>query len=155
LEENKHEERPWNEPKKLKVLELNLVLEISILDFKVLAKRRILLDIRSDVEFRECALQKSIHMNFDKDHNIDTFINYLECVGRTSFSLENIIMEDNALGRHYKELYKDINMIIIVDNYGSSDTKLVIQMLIEQGIKHLCILKGGIQAAKLDAKEKL
>lgn len=94
-------------------------------------------------------------MNFDKDHNIDTFINYLECVGRTSFSLENIIMEDNALGRHYKELYKDINMIIIVDNYGSSDTKLVIQMLIEQGIKHLCILKGGIQAAKLDAKEKL
>ncbi|CAD8180656.1 unnamed protein product [Paramecium pentaurelia] len=140
-EENEYlQERPWEHPLTFKQLQEQLTFSISIHDFQQLLREQkssfnvLSLDMRSAKDYEQACISGSLFAYYDKKkiNNIQ-LLNY--------FELRGLVEEQN------------IYYIVVICDSEKQNVKEIMDYLLKQRIKRLVLLKGGIQAALLDAQD--
>ena len=150
-----YQNRPWEIPDELAQITKKKGFYISVFDLLDSKTKNLIIDVRTEKEYEECSIINSIHIRLENDKVNEVYIEYLQQKSRNLFNFETIeekkIFDESTL----ESIKSNFFMIVIVGNYEKGESEKIFDILIERDIRNLCILRGGIQAAKLDAPDIL
>lgn len=146
--------RPWEIPPRLTDLTTQKNFSISIFEMVSLKHKPLIIDVRSEKEYEERSLVTSFHFKLEKDILNEAYIEFLQLKTQNFLSYD-ILVDEKLDERAILERISKSFLIVIVDNYQGKNADVVLDILLENEIRNVCILRGGIQAVTLDAPELL